>query len=70
MYSGWWFVITGISLMWANATLLAVIPLNWLIMTISLQRTEEKWLLDLYGQDYANYKKRVNRCIPWPPKKN
>ncbi len=25
----------------------------------------EKWLLDLYGNEYAEYKKRVNRCISW-----
>lgn len=30
--------------------------------------TEEKWLLDLYGEEYAEYKKNVNRCIPWFPK--
>ena len=35
---------------------------RWLCAT-----TEE--LLDLYGQDYADYMKRVNRCIPWPPRK-
>ena len=34
------------------------------------QTTEEKWLLDLYGDEYAAYKKRVNRCIPWIPRKN
>ena len=33
----------------------------------ALKLTEEKWLFDLYGQDYADYRKRVNRCIPWPP---
>ncbi len=36
-----------------------------LIMTIVLINTEEKWLLDLYGNEYADYKKRVNRLIPW-----
>ncbi len=39
--------------------------LDWLIMTVALINTEEKWLLDLYGDEYASYKKRVNRCIPW-----
>lgn len=32
-------------------------------------QTEEKWLFNLYKQDYADYLKRVNRCIPWPPRK-
>ncbi len=69
MYSGWWIAITGISLMWHNCWLLFTILVNWLIMTLVLKNTEEKWLMDLYGKEYADYKKRVNRCIPWRPKK-
>ena len=69
MYSGWWILITGISMMWANAWLLISPFINWTIMTITLKNTEEKWLLDLYGDEYAEYKKRVNRCIPWLPLK-
>jgi len=26
--------------------------------------TEEKWLKDLYGKEYIDYCKEVNRCIP------
>jgi len=33
-----------------------------------LINTEEKWLLKVYGDEYAEYKKIVNRCIPWFPK--
>ena len=40
----------------------------WAIMTIALINTEEKWLLKLYGDEYAEYKKHVNRCIPWKRK--
>lgn len=68
MYSGWWMLIVGISLMWANAMLLFIIPIDWLILTVALKNTEEKWLLDLYGYEYTEYKRRVNRCIPWFPK--
>lgn len=35
-----------------------------------LKNTEEKWLSALYGADYEKYKKRVNRLIPWLPRKN
>ena len=35
----------------------------------TLKLTEEKWLLSLYKQEYADYLKRVNRCIPWLPRK-
>ena len=38
-------------------------------MTIFLKNTEEKWLSELYGQEYLDYCKKVNRCIPWFPKK-
>ncbi|MCR4818518.1 MAG: isoprenylcysteine carboxylmethyltransferase family protein [Fretibacterium sp.] len=65
MYSGWWILIFGISLMWHNVFLLIPLIINWGIMTAVLKRTEEKWLLDLYGDEYSQYLKRVNRCIPW-----
>jgi len=68
MYSGWWILITGISLMWANAWILITPVINWMIMTIALKKTEEKWLLDLYGDQYVAYLKQVNRCIPWKRK--
>ena len=69
MYSGWWMLFAGICLQWHNAWALLTVPVNWMILTVTLKFTEEKWLLDLYKQDYANYMKRVNRCIPWPPRK-
>ncbi|MCR4767193.1 MAG: isoprenylcysteine carboxylmethyltransferase family protein [Saccharofermentans sp.] len=65
MYSGWWFLVIGVTLMWHNARLLLLIPLDWIILTIVLKNTEEKWLLDLYGEEYAAYKRSVNRCIPF-----
>jgi protein-S-isoprenylcysteine O-methyltransferase Ste14 len=65
MYSGWWMLITGISLMWHNVFLIPVIFINWGIMTIVLKSTEEKWLRNLYGKEYEDYCKHVNRCIPW-----
>lgn len=65
MYSGWWIAITGITFLWHNLWMLILPIINWIIMTITLINTEEKWLLELYGDEYAAYKKRVNRCIPW-----
>ena len=65
MYSGWWILISGISLLWHNIWLIPVIFINWCVMTVVLKNTEEKWLGNLYGQEYEDYCKRVNRCIPW-----
>lgn len=70
MYSGWWIAITGITLMWHNVWMLILPVINWIIMTITLINSEEKWLSDLYGDEYAAYKTRVNRCIPWKPSKD
>ena len=69
MYSGWWMLFAGICLQWHNVVALLTIPVNWALLTVTLKLTEEKWLLNLYRQDYADYTKRVNRCIPWPPRK-
>ena len=53
----------------ANRPVLFVIPvICWIYMTVFLKLTEEKWLTDLYGQEYLDYCKQVNRCIPWFPK--
>ena len=51
--------------MWHNICMIPVFFINWGIMTIVLKNTEEKWLTDLYGEEYEEYKKRVNRSIPW-----
>ena len=67
MYSGWWIAFAGITLMWHNIWMLVLPVINWIIMTITLINSEEKWLLDLYGSEYETYKTKVNRCIPWKP---
>ena len=54
MYSGWWIALSGITLMWHNVWLMLFPFIDWLIMTIALINTEEKWLLDLYGEEYAD----------------
>ena len=60
---------TGALLIAHNPLLLILPILYWLAMTIVLKNTEEKWLKDLYGQEYVDYCKRVNRCIPFFSKK-
>lgn len=56
---------TGALLIYANWILMILPFLFWTEMTIVLKNTEEKWLANLYGQEYIDYCKRVNRCIPW-----
>lgn len=68
-YSGIMLMCTGGLLMAHNVWLLILPFVFWIAMTILMKCSEEKWLLKLYGEEYAQYCKRVNRCIPWFPKK-
>lgn len=69
IYSGVLLVCTGAVLIANNLILLAVPVVCWIYMTLFLIKTEEKWLRELYGEEYISYCKRVNRCIPWFPKR-
>lgn len=53
-----------------NLWLLVLVPMYWLAMTILMKCTEEKWLIQRYGEEYKNYCEKTNRCIPWFPKNN
>ena len=67
-YSTFLLVEFGLALVCHNLYLLIIPVLFWIEMTIVLKRTEEKWLTKLYGQEYIDYCKKVNRCIPFFPK--
>ncbi len=69
VYSGALFACTGAVLIANNLILLIVPVICWLYMTLFLINTEEKWLKELYGKEYVSYCQKVNRCIPWFPKK-
>lgn len=68
IYSAYLFICLGVLLFCAN-WLLLILPLSyWLFLTILMRNTEEKWLEDLYGEEYLKYKRKVNRTIPCPPR--
>lgn len=70
LYSAFMLVCTG-ALLCANNLWLLILPfIYWLLITVLMKNTEEKWLRDLYGQEYMDYCKRVNRCIPWLRNRN
>ena len=69
VYSAILLLCTGLLLMAYNLWLLLLPPVLWALMTAMLIPTEEKWLRALHGQAYADYCERVNRCIPWPPRR-
>ena len=68
MYTGWWFVLIGILLLFHNLWTLLLIPLQWAILSIVLKRTEEQWLKELFGEEYERYCKKVNRLLPYKHK--
>ncbi len=68
VYSAFMFVCTGVLLIYGNLVLLLLPIIYWGFMTVLMKLTEEKWLEDLYGKEYVQYRQRVNRCIPWKRK--
>ena len=69
VYSAVFLACTGAVCISNNLILFLIPVICWIYMTIFLKLTEEKWLTDLYGQEYIEYCKKVNRCIPWFPKR-
>lgn len=69
IYSAFFLVCIGALLIEANIILFVLPVVYYAYMTVFLIKTEEKWLSELYGQEYEEYCKNVNRCIPWIPKR-
>lgn len=65
VYSAFMLICIGIIIMHSNIVLMFLPIIYWLLMTILMKHTEEKWLLKLYGQEYIDYCKKVNRSISW-----
>lgn len=65
IYSACMMLCTGALLLANNLWLLILPVFYWLFMTVLMKNTEEKWLRNLYGEEYLAYCSRVNRCIPW-----
>ena len=68
VYSAFMVVCTGVLLIYGNLVLLVWPIIYWGFMTVLMKLTEEKWLENLYGKEYVQYRQRVNRCIPWKGK--
>ena len=68
VYSAFMFVCTGVLLIYGNLVLLVLPIIYWGFMTVLMKLTEEKWLENLYGKEYVQYRQRVNRCSPWKGK--
>lgn len=69
IYSAAMIACTGMLLIVGNAWFFPLPLVYWLFMTVLMKATEEKWLQGLYGREYEEYCRRVNRCWPWFPSK-
>ena len=70
VYSAFIFIFTGILLLTANYILLILPFIFWVLLTILMKNTEEKWLKNEFGKEYEIYLKEVNRVIPWIRRKS
>ena len=69
IYSAIMIACTGVLLTAGNLYFLALPFVYWILLTILVKNTEETWLRELYGREYEDYCRRVNRCWPWMPRK-
>ncbi len=69
IYSAFMILCSGVIMMIGNVYFFILPFVYWMFMTVLMKNTEEVWLSDLYGKEYEEYCKRVNRCVPWFPKK-
>lgn len=65
IYSAFFLVCIGVIFIESNISLFVLPVIYYVYMTVFLVKTEEKWLRKLYGQEYEEYCRNVNRCIPW-----
>lgn len=65
IYSAFMFFCTGALFISGNVFFYPLFFFFWAFMTVLMINTEEKWLEKTYGDEYSEYKKKVNRCIPW-----
>ena len=64
IYAAFLYAITGSILIFDNVFLIVLPVIYWLILTVVIKNTEEKWLIEWYGDYYRRYSRKVNRFIP------
>ena len=69
IYSAIMFACTGALCITGNLFFLPLFFVFWVLMTVMMKNSEEKWLTEHFGKEYINYCKRVNRAILWFAKK-
>ena len=57
------------ALSWGSYLILLFLPVHHIIWGKLVER-EEKYLVDIFGQEYLDYMNEVPRFIPWPKPRN
>ncbi len=70
IYSAIMLLMWGLLLLSGNLLLVVLCPVYYLLLTVMVKNTEEKWLTERYGDAFLEYCKKVNRCIPWLPQED
>lgn len=65
IYSAWLQLCTALVLFSQNLLLLILPIIFWIILSIAMAKTEEKWLMEKFGNDYVLYCQTTNRFIPF-----
>lgn len=65
IYAAFLLFCTGVILYHANVYGFILPPMFWLFLTLLMRATEEKWMLERFGEEYADYCRVTNRVIPW-----
>lgn len=65
IYVAFLYIATGLVLISQNLYLFVLPVIYWLILTVAMKKTEEKWLTDKFGESYAEYSRKVSRFVPF-----
>lgn len=65
IYSAWLQICTALILFSQNILLLILPVIFWIVLSIVISKTEEKWLKEKFGNDYELYAQNTNRLVPF-----
>ena len=65
IYAAFLYAVTGLILISQNMYLFVLPIIYWLVLTVAMIKTEEKWLTDKFGKSYIEYSRKVSRFVPF-----
>ncbi len=65
IYAAFLYAVTGLILISNNLYLFVLPVIYWMVLTIAMIKTEEKWLTDKFGESYIEYSRKVSRFVPY-----